>query len=348
MVNLSQKHCIFYKNLTVNLLYGRLQSSQTFGGWLMIPEGKLNYIQGSPLAVSVINARRFPAHVHSSALELIFCLQGSATVVTAHQHLPILANELLTFDREDLHCIYSDQDNLLAIVNLDLRRSDRYSWELLQYLFFSCATVVCRPFQKPYHDQVRSILAAILYAYALDEPHNGCHFTAAYKKLLSLLVNEFSWPYKSDLDSEMNDEIRERLNSINAYVQQHYMEKITISQLSRLNNISENYFSQFMKKTTYGGFKEMLAYIRCYHAESLLLNTDLSGQEISARCGFSSTKYFYKWFRKFWGKSPLQHKKWYERYAASGDDYQIIPPEDLLPVIQKWIADDLMNSVFER
>ena len=56
----------------------------------MIPEGKLNYIQGSPLAVSVINARRFPAHVHSSALELIFCLQGSATVVTAHQHLSLI------------------------------------------------------------------------------------------------------------------------------------------------------------------------------------------------------------------------------------------------------------------
>lgn len=304
------------------------------------------YPPHSPIAISIMNVHHYPAHRHDKELEIIFCLSGTATVISSHEVFPIVANQIITVDQDDVHCIFSDEDNLLAVINLDLTKSQVYPFDDLRYRFIACATESCRPYNRLYHDNVRDILLALIHSYAAETHHTSEEQQDVYERLLALLVDGFSWPYKNDLDAEANEEIKWRLHSINKYVQEHYQDHITISQLSTLNNISENYFSQFMKKTSYGGFREMLAYVRCYNAEILLLTTDLSGEEIAGLCGFSSTKYYYRWFRHFWGRSPLQHKMWYRRYTSSPVVFEEYAPEECLPWIEKWIAEDLSRAVF--
>ena len=313
---------------------------------MKIPIKKLEYRNEAPFTVNVVNARHIPVHRHEKELEIIFCMSGSATIITAHDRLEIHPNEIVTLDYEDIHCIYSDVDNKLVIFNVDLSQSDIYPWEDLRYRYFTCYTHSVRSYNRNYHDRVRAILLASAYLYASGKKYKKEEYMDVYERLLKLLVNGFSWPYREDVDAEMNDEIKERINNVHTYLQQNYMNKITISELSDMNGISENYFSQFMKKTSYGGFKEMVAYIRCYHAEQYLLTTDLSGEEISNMCGFSSTKYFYRWFRHFWGVSPLQHKKWYKAYMEEEDNFYEYEKDEILPIIEKWIADDLTTSVF--
>lgn len=305
-----------------------------------------SYPAGSPLAVKLIRARHYPAHRHDKELEIILCLEGTATVISAHDTFPIVAGQIITVDQDDVHCIYSDEDNLLAVFHLDLTRSEVYPFEDLRYRFIACATASCRPYNRQYLSEVRDRLLGILYASISGAPYTGAQYREVYESLLHILVDGFSWPYRDDLSSEANEEIKLRLHQINKYVQQHYKDHITIAQLSSRMNISENYFSQFMKKTSYGGFREMLAYVRCYNAELLLLESDLSGEEIASRCGFSSTKYYYRWFRHFWGRSPLQHKKWYRRYAAIPPSFTVYTPEEALPIVQRWLAEDMARRVF--
>lgn len=71
------------------------------------------------------------------------------------------------------------------------------------------------------------------------------------------------------------------------------------------------------ESTLYGIFKkaygktpiEKKQEILCEQATELLITTDLSVEEISARLGFSSSSYFRKIFRKHTGKAPLQVRK---------------------------------------
>ena len=44
-------------------------------------------------------------------------------------------------------------------------------------------------------------------------------------------------------------------------------------------------------------------------AEGMLVNTDYSVEMVAQMCGFSSTAYFSKTFKKLMGLSPLQYRK---------------------------------------
>ncbi len=312
----------------------------------MIPIVRETYKDGIPFSISLINAKHYPAHIHDKEMEIVLCLQGEANVVTAHDTFHVAENQMITLDQQDVHCIYSDSDNLLAIINLDLTKSEVYPFEDLKYRFLTCTTESLRTFHRTYHKTVHKIITSLVYDYACGMRLDRDEYISIYEHLLHLLVDSFSWPYKTDLDTETNPDVKNRLYKINKYVQQNYMGSITIAQLSSMSNLTENYFSQFMKKTSYGGFKEMLAYIRCYNAEYMLLNTDYSGEQISNMCGFSSTKYFYRWFKHFWKRTPLQHKKWYERYINEKDEYVLYPPEEVVSRVQKFIADTECDEAF--
>ena len=312
----------------------------------MVPIVREKYRDGIPITISLVNARHYPAHIHDREMELILCLEGEANAVTSHETFHISKSQMITIDQEDVHCIYSDTDNLLAIVNLDLTKSDVYPFDDLRYRFLTCTTESLRRYHHEYHQTVYRIISSLVFDWARGINYEPEEYKEIYEYLLNLLVDSFSWPYKTDLETETNPDVKNRLYNINKYVQQNYMNSITIAQLSSMSNLTENYFSQFMKKTSYGGFKEMLAYIRCYNAEQMLLNTNYSGEQISNMCGFSSTKYFYRWFKHFWKRTPLQHKKWYQRYIDEKDEYIKYPPCDILENIETFIAESQCNEVF--
>jgi len=47
---------------------------------------------------------------------------------------------------------------------------------------------------------------------------------------------------------------------------------------------------------------------RMTHAKSLLQMTQLSIQEVAARCGFNDSSYFCRIFKKYSGLSPIQYR----------------------------------------
>ena len=77
--------------------------------------------------------------------------------------------------------------------------------------------------------------------------------------------------------------------------------------------MNRTYFSQFISKTVFNSFSNMVNYIRCYNAEILLLTTDMSVSDISFECGFSDPKYFYSAFKSLWHLTPTEDRRRYAR-----------------------------------
>lgn len=311
---------------------------------MAIKEEQPNYIGNTPLAVQIMNVQHYEAHRHSAAVEFLHCFSGSATAVIAHETIPLRQGELVAVEHENVHAVYSDEDNLLMSVHLDLTRIP-YPWEEIQYVFFSCATRMCRPHQRSAMEQIYDLLIGIAFLYAEKDRYPHSCYQQIANILAQVFIENFCWFSIEELTSEENDKFRGRLNRIITYIQQNYKEKITIAQLAKREYINENYFSQFLKRTPFHSFTLMVQYVRCYEAEKLLLDTNLSVQEISDCCGFSSKKYFHKYFKHYWQTSPLQHKKWHQRYALNANVFKVYRPEEILPTIKTYLSERHVTKI---
>lgn len=93
------------------------------------------------------------------------------------------------------------------------------------------------------------------------------------------------------------------------YIESHYMNKITISELAALCHCSESRFFALFKETTGVSPIRYKHNIAIQNALDLLVTTELTIEEISAATGFSSSNYFRTVFAKITGTQPLKVRK---------------------------------------
>lgn len=92
------------------------------------------------------------------------------------------------------------------------------------------------------------------------------------------------------------------------FVDDHYAEVVTLSELSELCGLSEGYFCRQFKAATDSTPMEYLNFVRIYNAEKLLVRTKRPILEISMEVGFSSVSYFNRMFRRFKSCSPKSYR----------------------------------------
>lgn len=310
-----------------------------------IREEIIDFMGESPIAVKIYGVRHYEPHFHPHSLELIYCVDGKISITAGHQHVTLSKNELFTIDCTDIHFLHSDEDNVIISLYIDLTRVHA-DWEYLRYVFFACETAGHQGYQsKPLQD-VQDILLSIAYLSACEtgvssftaEKDADVVYTDMANRLVDILLEYFDWFYDINTFSNSNDQIKERFYSITSFCQKNYMDKITISQLAKAEHINENYFSQFLLKSSFQGFSNMLNYVRCFESETLLLLTDLPISEISSRCGFSDVKYYYRHFKKWWGATPHQHRKAYETVVGTPMDHHELTQPEALETIKNHIA----------
>lgn len=92
------------------------------------------------------------------------------------------------------------------------------------------------------------------------------------------------------------------------YLQAHYQQEISMSDLARRLHLTPSYFGRMFKKNTGRAPYEMLLKIRIEKAQQLLLTTHEPLEEIAAQCGFSSYSSFARTFKKLTQRTPKQFR----------------------------------------
>jgi len=98
--------------------------------------------------------------------------------------------------------------------------------------------------------------------------------------------------------------VRSLWNEINCFLQEHRTEVISRNTLAKKFNISPGYVSNLSKKYMGMSFSETKLHYQLEHAENLLRNTLLNIDEIAYECGFNSSNYFIRCFKKKHGQTP--------------------------------------------
>ncbi len=93
------------------------------------------------------------------------------------------------------------------------------------------------------------------------------------------------------------------------YIRHHCEEKITLSKMSALCNVSASYFSKLFAKEKLGSLSDYVNRVKIERAKELLRSTGLPIRCIAENLGFEDCGYFIKVFKGNAGKTPAEFRR---------------------------------------
>ncbi|MCM3784608.1 response regulator transcription factor [Neobacillus mesonae] len=108
---------------------------------------------------------------------------------------------------------------------------------------------------------------------------------------------------------ETNTAVNPNMTKLLNYIQEHYAEPITLTEVAKQFHFNPSYLSSYFSAHNNEGFSEYLNKVRVQKAMELLSSTEETISEISGRVGYSDQSYFTKVFKKHTGFSPSSYRR---------------------------------------
>ncbi|UFJ39504.1 helix-turn-helix domain-containing protein [Brevibacillus humidisoli] len=174
------------------------------------------------------------------------------------------------------------------------------------------------PYPEPGLLRIRltSILAQVrrfMKSYYLDEGavedlYHRVFETILYNPILYRIVQEFLLFLYEVLDAASHHRESARTDVVEQalrYMEEQFQQSdLRLEDVARYVDRSPAYLSSLMTKRTDSSFRQLLTSIRLKEAQRLLLETNLSVQEIADKSGFVNANYFSRIFKEKTGTSP--------------------------------------------
>ncbi len=162
------------------------------------------------------------------------------------------------------------------------------------------------PVFKSTNANAYSIMLSQLYDIAQSEDY--LRDMKIYQHLLSLLtlLMEDSWHPEN---SHRNSPKKENLIKLREYLDDHYLEHISLDELAEKFYINKFYLTRIFKEQFGISINSYITSLKITHAKQLLRFTQLSASEIAEQCGMADANYFSRTFKKIEGITPSQFRK---------------------------------------
>ena len=159
----------------------------------------------------------------------------------------------------------------------------------------------------PWHDTVKSLLLQVVSAY---EEGKYAYELTIQKLLLEvwLLLIENNQD-KQEASTILTQAEQNRMDCVLTFIQKHYAEKITLSDIAASANISEGECCRFFKRTLNLSPMIYLNNFRIVKSTSLLISSSYSITEVAQAVGFGSGSYYTERFKKMMNCKPLEYRK---------------------------------------
>jgi AraC-like DNA-binding protein len=97
-----------------------------------------------------------------------------------------------------------------------------------------------------------------------------------------------------------------------AYMNSHFMEKITAKDLADIVNLSLSQFTKIFKSVTRETPIDFLNTLRLNKARSMLIHTTENMTDIALKCGFNTSSYFSSSFLEKYGMTPTAYRRTFD------------------------------------
>lgn len=122
------------------------------------------------------------------------------------------------------------------------------------------------------------------------------------------LILDILYEYARKADEKYRLISGSQLSPIMIYISEHFMEISNLEDIAKVFFMSKNYLCSLFKKQTGMTIVYYINSLRIQYACARLSDTSYSINEISLQCGFESTAYFGRVFKKFLGCTPSEFR----------------------------------------
>lgn len=288
-----------------------------------------------------INVLKYRApHIHLD-YELGLVLYGDLTITMGDDtQYRLNSGDIMCLNPCQIHEFKSDKQVTLLLIQVNPSYFNNI-YPLIQSLDFTVP--YCKADNNnPLYTSLKSNIIRFAELFMGRAPQYELKCAGILNLMFSDLIDCIPHSISSASARQSASEKADRIRRIADYIDNNYSDKIRLSDIAELENITTTHMSHFFTDNFHMTFQEYLTKLRCEKARSMLLTTDLSLFDISISCGFSDPKYLNNGFRKQYDCSPKEyrlkfgHEKLDVQQASMLTTQQILSDKTSLVLLDKY------------
>lgn len=272
----------------------------------------VDYVQNrSVLLYDNIEHEEYPIHWHN-AIEIIMPLVNDFEVECGNTEYHLAERDILIIPAGTLHHLKAKTGRRLILL-MDNRSLSGNPALTELYSVVSKPLLIDSEYDKEFRRSMEQLMKDI---YILYSNFSGVDEIYIYIKILSLLTKVKEYEL-SRVQYDDGGQYAGKFHMVLKYIEQNYMNDITLDDLANLAGYSSYHFSRIFKKYSSTTFINYLNNRRVKAAELLLLENGNSITDVAMQVGFASLTTFNRVFKSANGCTPSEYKKLYRTSQTS-------------------------------
>ncbi len=260
--------------------------------------------------VFLVDLRYRTPHIHRD-FELCLVLEGSLTLFVNGESHCLEKNDIFIFNPFCGHEIKSEKNVLILSLQVSPSLFSQYYPQIMNVQFD--ISVLNHKIYDDWCNTIRNFMIDVALTYFNKEKFYEFQCMIIFNELFRYLLKNIPNHLVSENERVMQKTKKERIQSIVEYIDEHYSEKLLLTDIASYLQLDLYYLSHFFKECFGITFQNYLLKIRCEHARKQLLLSDVSLLDVSISSGFSDPKYFNRGFYKQYGCSPKEYRKMFKK-----------------------------------
>ena len=274
--------------------------------------------RGLPFKVSTHSVDKTITHWHDH-LEILVVLRGSVEIRVNDQLHILKEEDILMINSHEIHTTRkTEEDNILLLVQLDVKYYSKYYPELRNMIFEN--NYFKRQENKNDSDILKTHIAKIVWK--LNKKNKGYRFSVGSEVvlLLSHVMRNSREVNKKESKQVDKDKQLSKIKEILDYINENFEKGITLNDIASRVYFSTGHLSRFFKEMMGISFQEYLDYIRIDKASELLLCTDKLIIDVAYESGLAGAKTLNRLFKDHFNCTPSKFRNEHENVIKNIGD----------------------------
>lgn len=261
----------------------------------------------------------YNTHWHP-AIEMVMPLENGYTVIVGQEEYILRPGDIFIIPAGELHHLIAPSSGMRLIYLFDFTILSKIRGFTYLTPYISQPILINRENFDTIYDKEAGLILQMCNDYFSDDSlrelmvySHLLDFFACYGKYRMSMEDASS----SGSGTNRHKDLMEKLYKVFEYLDEHFVEDITLEKAADVAGFSKFHFSRLFKQCSGYNFYDYLCYRRIKSAENLLLKPGLSITEIALLSGFSSLSTFNRTFKRFKNCTPSEYRTLYSKSLHS-------------------------------
>lgn len=253
----------------------------------------------------------FTSHFHENHLQLFYFTSGKAKIYCNQNVHEVSSSDVILINKNELHYGENDSRNLHYFVfRIDIKLlsscgvdsiADKYITPLFNGLLVLQNNIADK--------KILTILNVMIDEYQKHEDGFELKLLSCIFELLGNLVRYYKGKLYNQQSADILMRKTKRFSDVFEFIEQHYFQTITLSELAKKAHMSEGYFCRMFKQSTGRTPMNYINHLRIEKSVILLNQGICNVTEAGMSVGFDDINYFSRVFKKHMLQSPEHYLK---------------------------------------